>query len=57
MRVETLEVLCADEGKVLTDGKEVYGEKLYLEDGLDESSFHEITKEEYEATLPKLEEI
>ena len=48
-------VLYADEGKVLTNG-EVYGKIVYLADGEKESSFHEITEKEYEATLPPVEE-
>ena len=52
MQVKTIKVLYASDGKVLTDG-EIYGKVIYLADGLNESSFYEITEEEYEATLPK----
>ena len=55
MKIRTLKVLEASEGKVLTDG-ETYGKTIYLADGLDESSFYEITEAEYEATLPPVEE-
>ena len=56
MKLKIRKVLYADEGKVLTDG-EIYGKIIYLAEGLDESSFHEITDAEYEATLPKPEEV
>ena len=39
-------VLYADENKVLTNG-EIYGKQIFLEAGLDESGFYEITEEEY----------
>lgn len=52
MKLKIRKVLYADEGKVLTDG-EIYGKIIYLAEGLDESSFHEITEAEYEATLPE----
>lgn len=37
----------ASEGKILTDG-EVYGREIFLAEGVDPSTFHEITEEEYE---------
>ena len=40
-------VLCADEGKVLTNG-EIFGKIIYLAEGLDENDFYEITEAEYE---------
>lgn len=55
MKLKIRKVLYADEGKVLTDG-EIYGKIIYLAEGLDESSFHEITEAEYEAMQPKVEE-
>lgn len=44
------ELLYADDGKILTDGK-VYGEVIYL--GVNDSpdNWHEITQEEYEKIL------
>ena len=42
-------ILKADEGKYLTDG-EFYGTTVILPKGADTNIWHEITKEEYEAT-------
>ena len=42
------QVICAEEGMVLTDGT-TYGTVIYLAEGADAGSFREITKEEYEA--------
>ena len=42
----TRQVLTADEGKVLTDGK-IYGKVIYLAQGADASLFYEITEEVY----------
>ena len=41
-------VLCADEGKVLTNGHDVFGKIIYLAEGADEYDFYEITEAEYE---------
>ena len=41
-------VLYADEGKVLTAGN-TYGKQIFLADGADPESYHEITDAEYEA--------
>lgn len=51
MHIKTIKVLEASEGKVLTDG-EIYGKIIYLAEGLDESTFYEITDAEYEAMFP-----
>ena len=40
-------ILNATEGKILTNG-EIYGAQIFLADGVDESAFYEITREEYE---------
>ena len=46
----------ASEGMILTDG-EIYGTQIHLADGVDESKFHEISREEYEEKLAaKMEE-
>ena len=41
-------VLYADDGKVRTDGN-TYGKQIFLADGADPESYHEITDAEYEA--------
>lgn len=43
-------VIYADEGKVLTDGV-LYGTTIFLAEGESPTDYHEITVEEYEATL------
>jgi hypothetical protein len=43
-------------GNILTDGKAIYGELIDLAEGVDASTFHEITREEYEDILSKQEE-
>lgn len=42
----TVNVIKADEGKILTDGT-VYGRIIYLGNGRTADEFHEITEKEY----------
>ena len=44
-------ILKADAGKVITDGKELYSNELWLGTGITEKDLYEITKEEAEKTL------
>lgn len=48
----TMKKLIADEGKVLTDGKE-YGKIIFLAFDRSVDEFYEITDEEYEAIMEK----
>lgn len=48
------EPIKASEGHILTNG-EIYGRKIYLAEGMDASSFHEITEEEYNARMQETE--
>ena len=43
-------ILTANEGMVLTDGH-VYGKTIFLAEGASADDWHEITEEEYRATL------
>ena len=52
--MKTRKILYADEGKILTDGTH-YGKVIYLAEGADESAYHEITQEEYEAIVAEQE--
>lgn len=55
MQTKIQKWLYADEGKFITDG-ENYWKVVRIAEDADESSFYEITEEEYEATLPPTEE-
>ncbi len=44
--------ITASEGHILTDGT-VYGKTIHLAEGMDDSAFYEITREEYEAILER----
>ena len=46
------ETLRASKGHILTNG-ELYGRVLYLAEGIDPSTFYEITEEEYEQRIIK----
>jgi len=47
-------VITATEGHILTDGH-VYGKVIYLAEGVDVSTFYEITKEEYREIIGRKE--
>ena len=47
-------VLKAREGYILTNG-EIYGRQIHLAEGIDASSFHEITDVEYERIMQEKE--
>lgn len=47
--------LIATEGHILTNG-EIYGRKIYLAEGMDASTFYEITIAEYEAFIQEQEQ-
>ncbi len=44
------EVIEASEGMILTDGN-VYGETIYLAEGVSKDSFYLITREEYQKIM------
>lgn len=48
-------ILYADEGKILTDGIDVYATPVMLEIGRDENDFYEITEEEHKEILKQKE--
>ena len=52
--MKRLVTLHAGEGKVLTDGTH-YGKIIFLAEGADESAYHEITQEEYDAIVAEQE--
>ena len=46
MIIDTIKVLKADNGKVVTDGQ-IYGKTVILPDNRSETEFHEISESEY----------
>jgi hypothetical protein len=48
--------LYADDRMILTDG-EIYGKIIHLAEDKDKDSFYEITEEEYNNIMKKLEDI
>jgi len=48
--MEQRTILCANEGKVLTDGT-IYGRRIYLAEGMSAGAFYEIGEDEYEELL------
>ena len=48
--MKTRTIIYADDDKWLTDG-ETYGKIIYLAEGVDPATFHEITDEEYTQIL------
>ena len=48
--------LFAYEGKVITNGKDVYGKVIRLASGVSEADFYEITDEEYNNILQDSED-
>lgn len=47
-------ILKAKDGYIFTNG-EIYGEEIYLAEGVDETTFKEIPKEEYRKILEENE--
>ena len=54
--MKTRQILYAEEGMILTDGK-IYGKMIYLAEGEDASAFYEITDEEYAAVEAQQNEL
>ena len=52
--MKTRKIIYAEDGCVLTNG-EIYGEHIFLADGVSERDFYEITKEEYHNILDEQE--
>lgn len=48
--------LFADEGKIVTDGKDIYGTDITLAQGITAEGFHEISRTEYEQMLAEKNE-
>ena len=53
--MKTRKIIYADEGKVLTNGQ-LYGKQILLAETEKESSFYEITEEEYREIMKEEEE-
>ena len=58
MITETIVInkIIADEGKILTDGKDTFGKVIFLGSNSSAEDFYEITEEEYEEILKEQEE-
>ncbi|MBQ2968660.1 MAG: hypothetical protein IJE10_11155 [Clostridia bacterium] len=48
--------LVAPDGFLYTNGNDVYASKIWLGEGMNPSSFHLISKEEYEKIMAELED-
>lgn len=48
-------ILTAKEGKILTNGNEVFGKTIYLAENADQTAFYEISEEEYAEKLEEQE--
>jgi hypothetical protein len=48
--------LFADEGKMVTNGKDIYGADIHLAQGITAEGFHEISRAEYEQMLAEQSE-
>lgn len=49
-------ILNASEGMIFTNG-EIYGAQIYLAEGVDETTFYEITRDEYDRIMSEREHI
>ena len=54
MIIDTIKVLKANDGMILTDG-EIYAKTVLLPEGRTADEFHEITESEYNEVLKELE--
>lgn len=48
--------MIAHEGKIITDGKDIYGTDITLAQGITAEGFHEISRAEYEQMLAEQSE-